>query len=312
MTRHGAAATANAAPTSDPIDVIGASWSRSLRAEAKSALTTKTYLKAVRSLSAFLRETGRSDRADDIGRVETEEWLGWLRETKHYSPATLAQFYRSIQQFWKYAVAEGDAKASPLAGLAVPRIPDTPPHVLTERELAALYDAARGKTFTARRNLAILRLFTSTGMRRSEMAGIKVGDLDLDRERVTVTGKGGHTRTVTFGRNAGLAIDRYLRVRANHPDAAEPAFWLGKRGGLTADGIAQIVKAMGEAAGVDVHAHLFRHTFAATALGLGMAEQDISELAGWRSPLMVQRYGRAARAERAMERNRINNPGDVV
>jgi len=70
------------------------------------------------------------------------------------------------------------------------------------------------------------------------MAGLKLADVDLDLDVLLVLGKGRRERALPFGRKAGEALDRYLRVRARHKDAAMRWLWLGKKGQLTAWGLA--------------------------------------------------------------------------
>jgi site-specific recombinase XerC len=130
-----------------------------------------------------------------------------------------------------------------------PQIPDEPPPVLTDEELRRLLKACEGRDFTDRRDAAILRLFLDTGVRVSEAAGIMLpGDLDLDDQVVVVLGKGRRPRAVPFGRNSALALDRYLRMRADHPFANLPNLWLGQAGAMTPSGLYQVVAARGSKA----------------------------------------------------------------
>lgn len=294
----------------ETLPIVGASWARHLRAEGKSSQTISTYLKAVHSLSEYLPA---GTPAAAVTKDNLVDWLNFLRDERNYQAATLSQRHRSIQQFFRHMVSEGDLDRSPLDGLAPPRIPDAPPPVLTIIQQQALLDAVRGQSFADRRDTAILRLFMSTGIRRGEMSNIAQTDLDLDREIVYVTGKTG-SRSVSYGRKATQALDRYVRARAMHRSADTPALWLGERGPLTVYGIEQTVKHAAAVAGLPwVSCHVFRHTWAAAALGAGLHEQDVSTLAGWRAgSQMIARYGRAVRHDRATATHRANNPGDLV
>jgi site-specific recombinase XerD len=102
-----------------------------------------------------------------------------------------------------------------------------------------------------------------TGGRRAEIAGMRTGDLDFEYSVVLVVGKGGRERALPFGNRTGKALDQYLRARARHPHGELEWFWLGRKGRVTASGIAQLLRRRGREAGIDnLHAHLFRHTFA--------------------------------------------------
>jgi site-specific recombinase XerC len=165
-------------------------------------------------------------------------------QLERWKPLTARNRYRGLQAFLKWAVAEGELDASPMAGMNPPQIPDEPPPVLTDEELRRLLKACEGRDFTDRRDAAILRLFLDTGVRVSEAAGIMLpGDLDLDDQVVIVLGKGRRPRAVPFGRKTALALDRYLRMRASHPFAHLPKPLAGGAGAMTASGLYQVVAA---------------------------------------------------------------------
>src|ERR671928_813103 len=90
--------------------------------------------------------------------------------------------------------------------------------------------------FLGRRDEVVLRLLLDTGVRVSELCGLELTDVDLDRELAYVTGKGSRPRVVPFGAKTAQAIDRYLRIRAPHPYASLPRLLLGQRGAMTPDG----------------------------------------------------------------------------
>ena len=103
--------------------------------------------------------------------------------------------------------------------------------------------------------------------------------------RQVVVGKCGRERALPFGNRTGKALDQYLRARARHPHAKLKWFWIGRKGRVTASGIAQLLRRRGREAGIEhLHAHLFRHTFAHLSLRQGSGETDLMRLAGWKSP----------------------------
>jgi len=291
------------------LDILTKSFERSLLALNRSPATIRIYTISVQQFGRFLVARGMPLVVANITREHVEEYIAdVLRRAK---PATAETRFRGIQAFFKWAVEDGEIAASPMARMRRPSVPEEPPAILSDGQLKLLLKACEGRDFQARRDTAIFRLFIDSGMRRSELAYLKVDDIDLDNNVALVVGKFRRPRACPFGRKTAQALDRYLRERARHRHADAEYLWLGPQGPLGDSAVDLMVRRRAKQAGLEgVHAHLMRHGFAHTWLASGGQEQDLMMLAGWRSRDMIGRYGAPAAAERARSAYRRLSPGD--
>ena len=203
---------------------------------------------------------------------------------------------------------------------AVPRCQSS--RCQSEREqIARLLKACQPRDvhdFEGFRDVAIVTLLLTTGIRRGEAAGLRVDDVQLNvREgvgSVRVLGKGGRMRDVPFGILAAQALNRHKKRRDRHAKASTTdKLWLGFRGPLTADGIRQVLERRGKAAGVQgLHAHLFRHWFNDRWSRAGGSESAVMQLAGWTTASIPRRYAASTANARAHEEYHRLGIGDKL
>ncbi|HEV7979527.1 tyrosine-type recombinase/integrase, partial [Amycolatopsis sp.] len=275
-------------------------WVLDLQSGRPGVETIKVYRRSIEQFLDWLSEAHRG--VTEPAQVTDKMVKGWMRHLVDQNKADSTRRVRGIavRKFFDYVVGEPDSGlyVNPAASLELP-MPKAPPvPVVPDEILSKLLKSMNGATYVDRRDTVIIRMLLDTGLRRAELAGVNVDDVDLVHQQVLVLGKGGKKRLLPFGAKTALALRKYMRVRASR--AAGPALPLlmsvrsNDTGGwrMTPGGVGEVLTRRCEQAGLDhLHPHQLRHTWAHDLLKSGAGESDVERLAGWSSPLMIRRYG---------------------
>jgi integrase/recombinase XerC len=205
----------------------------------------------------------------------------------------------AVRSFYRY-LAEHHGVENPAPRAArVPKLDKRLPGHLEQGQTVELFayaeSRADGDDFEAVRDLAMLELFYSTGMRLSELAGLDLRALDLIADQVRVMGKGRKERIIPVGSRAVLALRRYLTLReepARKRDADRLAVFLTRRGRrLSGRSIQRAMhRLLDGVGGPDLRVHSLRHTFATHMLDAGADLRAVQELLGHASLSTTQIY----------------------
>jgi integrase/recombinase XerC len=273
--------------------------------------TVSGYRRDLREFQSYLSErgkrgkqtpqdnTGKSISLDEITSVHVRKFIVSLHGRN--SAATVARKISALRTFFRFALRRKMIKSDPLSGVSGPKIGRFIPVFLTVDETFGLLEAPGEKDPYPLRDMAILELLYSTGMRVSELVSRNVADLDFTEEVVTVRGKGKKERLVPVGRPAIEAVRCWLperlqliEQRAGRGRGVEKeALFLNGRGSrLTTRSVERFVKAYGERAGISqtVTPHALRHSFATHLLEMGADLRSVQELLGHASLSTTQRY----------------------
>jgi site-specific recombinase XerD len=286
------------------------SWLLHLEVGGKSIETRKVYRTSAEQLGAHLLAQGMPVYVAGITREHVESYLLELRR-QHPQSSTVATRYQGLRQWFKWLAEEHEIDVSPLLNIKKPTYTEKEISLLPDVAVKRMLDDCKGPGFADRRDLALLRLFLATPLRRSEIANLKLTDIDLSARTVHVTVKGNRQRTVPIDVKAVSALDRYRRIRSSSRYADRAGLWLGQLGPLTDSGLYQVLRRRAKHAGVEgFHPHLFRHLFAHGWLKADGQERDLMRLGGWRSAAVMRKYGEMLAEERAVEAYRRLSPGD--
>ena len=264
-----------------------------------SAHTVKAYRRDLEAFVEFCdRHYGGGWSWATVDRLGLRGFLGELQR-RGLAKRTAARRLSAVRSFYRYLQVHHDVPNAVARAARVPRIDKRLPTYLDREQTERLFDwaeqRAAGDEYRPTRDLAILELFYSTGIRLSELSGMNLEDLDLLSDQAKVRGKGRKERIVPVGTRAVLALRRYLNLRETvrpRTAADRRAVFLSTRGRrLAPREVQRAVHRMFDAVGGDnLRVHSLRHTFATHMLDAGADLRAVQELLGHASLSTTQVY----------------------
>jgi integrase/recombinase XerD len=248
-----------------------------------SANTVSAYRRDLVKFNEFVRKRKLSLEA--IRRDDVVDFLAGLYRQKLESK-TVARHLVSLRNFFRFAQIQSLIPEDPSANLESPKIHRNLPGYLRLDDVERLLDQPDVKTVRGLRDRAMLEVLYSTGLRVSELIGLRTSDLDAKIGCIRCIGKGDKERIVPVGKKAIVIVEKYLRdsrPRLLGKGAGNPALFVNRRGkSLSRVGVWKILAAYGRQAGMRsaLTPHMLRHSFATHLLERGADLRSVQLMLG--------------------------------
>lgn len=296
--------------------------------------TLEWHNTALGLLQSYLAEERNQTLVENVEAEDISAWFAYLRKApgklgKPRSARTVQTYARSARAFFHWLIRRGTIEQNPFDRIVFPKVGRPLIQTITDEEFERLLQACTPSNDSGplveravARNRAILWIFYDTGIRVSELCGLRLSDFDRKHGIVTVTGKGSKERRIALGNTCLRNLLHYLdRHRAGEKElvewgsAGEDHLFLAEtRTPLTKNGVEMLFKRLRERAGITgkrISPHIFRHTFAIRYLILGNDPFSLQELLGHEDLTTVKLYMHM-NDQTIQEQKRKYSPGDHV
>lgn len=261
-----------------------------------SSRTADEYARDAESFARFLgAPAGAADATARLANVTASDIRRFVMDLmgpRKFKAVAVRRKLFALRAYFGLQRREGRRADNPALDVAPPKAEKRLPKVLAENDVARLLRTRiAGRSDQLRlRDVAMLELLYASGIRRAELIGLDLGDVDIARRSMRVIGKGNKERIVLFNHAAADALQAYLGVR---PRSADDAVFLSERGTrLSANQAGKVFRLYADLSGIALHAtpHVMRHSFATHLLEGGADLMTIKELLGHESLATTQIY----------------------
>ena len=257
--------------------------------------TLQSYRRDLRQFSDFLSE--QSIDLKDFDDQAVNQYLA-LRYDEGMKARSMARFLSSLRTFVQYLLREKLRHADPLVQIKNPKLPKPLPKTLTEEQVDALLAAPTAQDAVQLRDKAMLEVLYATGLRVTELVGLRMDQLSVTQGMVRITGKGGKERLVPLGEQALDAIDVYLRKGRGMLLKSDCAWLFPSNRGkmMTRQTFWHRIKYYAQVAGIssELSPHTLRHAFATHLLNHGADLRVVQMLLGHSDLSTTQIYTHVA------------------
>jgi len=261
-------------------------------------LTLAAYRRDLESFAAWL-EKERARGLDAAVAGDLEAYLAW-RFARRTQPRSAARYTSALKRVYRYLLRERLIATDPTLNLDSPKLSRALPRTLTEADVARLLDSTAPDTPPGLRDRAMLETLYATGLRVSELVGLKLAAVNLGDGVLRVTGKGNKDRLVPLGEEAVLWLRRYLsdaRPQLQGKQLSDAMFITARGGGMTRQAFWYLIKRRARLAGITrpLSPHTLRHAFATHLLNHGADLRVVQMLLGHSDISTTQIYTHVAR-----------------
>ena len=250
--------------------------------------TTKSYKRDLKKLYLFLEKLNVTNYSD-IKEEICSAWIGDLY-SQNNKPKSIQRHLSSAKGFFRFLKKNNLISSSPFELVTAPKSSNTLPDVLSPEDVEQLLNFKPSNTIEIR-DMAIVELMYSSGLRVSETVNINISDFEENMSFLRVLGKGSKTRLVPMGRFAINAINNWISEREKISNNTDALFLNSKGSRLSVRSIQLRLKKMAIKQGLPpVHPHMLRHSFATHMLESSGDLRTIQELLGHRSLSTTQIY----------------------
>ena len=250
--------------------------------------TSKSYERDLKKLHLFLLDLNISEYSQ-ISAETCSAWVGSLYSLNN-NPKSIQRHLSSAKGFFRFLKKNNLIESSPFELISAPKSSSTLPEVLSPEDVEQLLNF-KPTNMIEIRDMAIIELMYSSGLRVSETANINISDFEENKTFLRVLGKGSKTRLVPMGRFAITAINNWLMEREKILNNTDALFLNSKGTRLTVRSIQLRLKKMAVKQGLPpIHPHMLRHSFATHMLESSGDLRTIQELLGHSSLSTTQIY----------------------
>ena len=252
--------------------------------------TTNSYQRDLNKFSKFLKASGVSD-FDSLTEEMCSAWISDLFQN-NVSARSIQRHISSAKGFFNYLKKSGLVTNSPFELINSPKSPSHLPNILSPEEVSQLLNF-KPKNAQEKRDLAIIELIYSSGLRVSEAVNVNLGDFEDNKTFLRVMGKGSKTRLVPVGRYAKNAIEGWM-IERDKLSTKDNSLFVNLRGRrITTRSVQERLKNIAIMQGLPpVNPHMLRHSFATHLLESSGDLRSIQELLGHSSLSTTQIYTR--------------------